>query len=179
MKPGNRVNFIKNSLINSKIKALTVRLIGLNNEFIGIVPIEEALQHAQDLELDLVQISANANPCVCRIMDYGKFLYKKNKNLKEQRKKHKALQIKEIKFRPNTHQNDYQVKLKNLIRFLNKGNKVKVTLRFRGREMAHNYIGIKILNKIRSDLINFSITEYFPSKVEGRQMVMLLSPKKI
>lgn len=128
--------------------------------------------------LDLVEISPNAEPPVCRIMDYGKFLYEKSKSSKEQKKKQKAIQIKEIKFRPGTDESDYQVKLRNLIRFLEYGDKVKITLRFRGREMAHQKIGVDMLNRIKHDLIELAIVESFPLKIEGRQMIMVLSPKK-
>jgi len=130
------------------------------------------------LGLDLVEISPNAEPPVCRIMDYGKFLYEKSKSSKEQKKKQKAIQIKEIKFRPGTDESDYQVKLRNLIRFLEYGDKVKITLRFRGREMAHQKIGVDMLNRIKHDLIELAIVESFPLKIEGRQMIMVLSPKK-
>lgn len=128
--------------------------------------------------MDLVEISPNANPPVCKIMNYGKFLYKKNKSYKKQKKKQKVLQIKEIKFRPNTDIGDYKVKIRNLTRFLNDGKKVKITLRFRGREMAHQNIGIDLLKKIKHDLSDLSIVEFFPSRIEGRQMIMILSSKK-
>lgn len=111
-------------------------------------------------------------------MDYGKFLYKKSKSYKEQRKKQKIIQIKEIKFRPSTEQSDYDVKMRKIVHFLKEGNKVKITLRFRGREMAHQSIGMKILYRVKSDLSNISIVEFFPSKIEGRQMIMIISPKK-
>ncbi len=111
-------------------------------------------------------------------MDYGKFLYEKSKSLKEQKKKQKVIQVKEIKFRPGTDEGDYQVKLRNLIRFLDDGDKVKITLRFRGREMAHQQIGIDMLNRIKNDLDEMSVVESFPSKIEGRQMIMVLVPKK-
>lgn len=112
-------------------------------------------------------------------MDYGKFIYEKNKSSKEQKKKQKVINIKEIKFRPNTNESDYQVKLRNLIKFLENGDKVKITLRFRGREVVHQQIGMKVLHRLKNDLNELSIVEYFPSKIEGRQMIMLLSPKKI
>lgn len=129
--------------------------------------------------MDLVEISPNANPPVCRIMNYGKFLYEKNKSNKEQKKKQKTINVKEIKFRPNTDMGDYQVKLRKLIAFLNNGDKVKITLRFRGREIIHQEIGIKMLNRICKDLEELSIIESFPKKIEGRQMVLILIPKKI
>jgi translation initiation factor IF-3 len=111
-------------------------------------------------------------------MDYGKFLYEKSKSSKEQKKKQKVIQVKEVKFRPSTDEGDYQVKLRNLIRFLEDGDKVKITLRFRGREMAHQKIGIDMLNRVKNDLMELAIIESFPSKVEGRQMIMVLAPKK-
>ncbi len=125
-----------------------------------------------------MEISPNAEPPVCRIMDYGKFLYEKSKSVKEQKKKQKVIQVKEIKFRPGTDEGDYQVKLRNLIRFLEDGDKAKITLRFRGREMAHQQIGIEMLTRIRDDLSELAAVESFPSKVEGRQMIMVLAPKK-
>ncbi|GAA3530055.1 hypothetical protein GCM10022394_06640 [Zobellella aerophila] len=127
--------------------------------------------------MDLVEISPNAEPPVCRIMDYGKFLYEKSKATKEQKKKQKQIQVKEIKFRPGTDEGDYQVKLRNLVRFLEEGNKAKVTLRFRGREMAHQELGFDLLNRIKTDLDELALVEAFP-KLEGRQAVMVLAPKK-
>lgn len=144
----------------------------------GIVNLREALEKAEELGLDLVEISPNAEPPVCRIMDYGKFLYEKSKSSKEQKKKQKVIQVKEIKFRPGTDEGDYQVKLRNLIRFLEDGDKVKITLRFRGREMAHQKIGVNVLNRVKNDLIDLAVIESFPSKIEGRQMIMVLAPKK-
>ncbi len=144
----------------------------------GIVSLREALEKSEELGLDLVEISPNAEPPVCRIMDYGKFLYEKSKSSKEQKKKQKIVQVKEIKFRPGTDEGDYQVKLRNLIRFLEDGDKVKITLRFRGREMAHQKIGVNVLNRVKNDLIELATIESFPSKIEGRQMIMVLAPKK-
>lgn len=111
-------------------------------------------------------------------MDYGKFLYEKSKSSKEQKKKQKVIQIKEVKFRPGTDEGDYQVKLRNLTRFLEDGDKAKITLRFRGREMAHQKIGVDVLNRVKNDLIELAVVESFPSKIEGRQMIMILAPKK-
>lgn len=139
--------------------------------------ITEALEAAAGAGVDLVEISPNAEPPVCRIMDYGKFLYEKSKATKEQKKKQKQIQVKEIKFRPGTDEGDYQVKLRNLIRFLEEGNKAKVTLRFRGREMAHQELGFDLLNRIKADLDELAVVEAFP-KLEGRQAVMVLAPKK-
>jgi translation initiation factor IF-3 len=141
------------------------------------VSINEALEAASAAGVDLVEISPNAEPPVCRIMDYGKFLYEKSKATKEQKKKQKQIQVKEIKFRPGTDEGDYQVKLRNLIRFLEEGNKAKVTLRFRGREMAHQELGFDLLNRIKADLDELALVEAFP-KLEGRQAVMVLAPKK-
>ncbi len=138
----------------------------------------EALEKAEEAGVDLVEISPNAEPPVCRIMDYGKFLYEKSKSQKEQKKKQKVVQVKEIKFRPGTDEGDYQVKLRNLTRFLEDGDKAKVTLRFRGREMAHQQIGLEMLNRIKADLDELASVESFPSRIEGRQMIMVLAPKK-
>ncbi|WP_112352736.1 translation initiation factor IF-3 [Shewanella benthica] len=154
-----------------------VRLNSLEGEPIGVVSISEAQELADEAGVDLVEISPNAEPPVCRIMDYGKFLFDKAKALKEQKKKQKIVQVKEVKFRPGTDENDYQVKLRNLIRFLTDGDKAKVTLRFRGREMAHQHLGMKLLNRIKGDLAEIAVVESFP-KMEGRQAVMVLAPKK-
>lgn len=140
--------------------------------------IQEALAAAEEAGLDLVEISPNAEPPVCRVMDYGKFLFEKSKSAKEQKKKQKQIQIKELKFRPGTDVGDYQVKLRNLIRFLEEGNKVKATIRFRGREMAHQEIGIDVLNRLKEDTQEIAVVESFPTKIEGRQMIMVLAPKK-
>lgn len=143
-----------------------------------MVSINEALIKAAEAGVDLVEISPNAEPPVCRIMDYGKFLYEKSKSAKEQKKKQKIIQVKEIKFRPGTDEGDYQVKLRNLIRFLEEGDKTKITLRFRGREMAHQQIGLDMLNRLKEDLTSLAVVESFPSRIEGRQMIMILAPKK-
>ncbi|MFT4993177.1 MAG: translation initiation factor IF-3 [Paraglaciecola sp.] len=140
--------------------------------------IGEAMQTAEQASLDLVEISPNAEPPVCKIMDYGKFLFEKSKSLKEQKKKQKQIQVKEIKFRPGTDEGDYQVKLRNLRRFLEAGDKAKVTIRFRGREMAHQEIGIDLLRRVRDDLADIANCESFPNRVEGRQMIMVLAPIK-
>lgn len=154
-----------------------MRLSDSEGKPVGVVSLDEALNMAIDADLDLVEISPNAEPPVCRIMNYGKFLYEKTKSVKEQRKNQKQVQLKEIKFRPGTDEGDYQVKLRNLTRFLEEGNKAKVTLRYRGREMAHQSLGINLLNRIKADLAEISIVESFP-KMEGRQMVMVLGPKR-
>lgn len=155
-----------------------MRLTGIHNNTLGIVSIKEALEQAKELGLDLVEISPNAKPPVCKIMDYGKYLYKKSKSYKEQRKKQKVTHVKEIKFRPSTEHGDYQVKIRKIIHFLKAGDKVKITLRFRGRELAHQDIGLKILYRVKMDLSNISNVEFFPAKIEGRQMIMILSSKK-
>jgi translation initiation factor IF-3 len=154
-----------------------VRLNGFDGEQLGIMSIREAQEIADEAGVDLVEISPNAEPPVCRVMDYGKFLFDKAKAQKEQKKKQKIVQVKEIKFRPGTDENDYQVKLRNLTRFLEEGNKAKVTLRYRGREMAHQSLGLDLLNRIKADLAEISVVESFP-KMEGRQMVMVLGPKR-
>jgi translation initiation factor IF-3 len=136
------------------------------------------LQSALEADLDLVEISPNANPPVCKLMDYGKFLFEKSKAQKEQKKKQKQIQVKEIKFRPGTDEGDYQVKLRNLRRFLEGGDKAKVTIRYRGREMAHQEIGIELLKRVRKDLEDIAQCEFFPRSVEGRQMIMVLAPIK-
>jgi len=154
-----------------------VRLIGTNGEQIGIVSLIDAQRRAEEAELDLVEIVPNSDPPVCRVMNYGKFLFDQSKKKQAAKKKQKQIHVKEIKFRPTTEEGDYQVKLRNLIKFLNNGDKVKVTLRFRGREMAHQELGGKMLDRIKIDLDPFGIVEQIP-KLEGRQMVMVLSPKR-
>ena len=143
----------------------------------GVVTISEALQSAEDSELDLVEIVPNAEPPVCRVMDYGKFIFEQNKKKHAAKKKQKQIHVKEIKFRPGTEIGDYQIKLRNLIKFLENGDKVKVTLRFRGREMAHQELGTKMLKRIETDLEEYGTVEQFP-KMEGRQMVMVIASKK-
>ncbi|MBK5105791.1 MAG: translation initiation factor IF-3 [Burkholderiales bacterium] len=163
--------------INAEITAPTVRLMGIENEPIGILNIREALQQAEDAGVDLVEIAPQADPPVARMMDYGKFKYQEQKRAHEARQKQKIIQIKEVKFRPGTDEGDYQVKLRNLKRFLDEGDKAKVTLRFRGREMAHQEFGYRLLERVRDDLLELAVVEQMP-KMEGRQMVMVLSPKK-
>ena len=143
-----------------------------------MVSIAEATRMAEEADMDLVEISPNAAPPVCKIMNYGKFLFEKGKAQKEQKKKQKQIQVKEIKFRPGTDEGDYQVKLRNLRRFLEAGDKAKVTIRFRGREMAHQEIGIDQLNRIKKDLEDIATCESFPDRVEARQMIMVLAPIK-
>jgi len=155
-----------------------VRLIGADGEQAGVVSLRAAQEAADEAKLDLVEISPNAQPPVCRVMDYGKFLYEKSKTAKEQKKKQKQVQVKEIKFRPGTDVGDYQVKLRNLRRFIEDGDKAKVTIRFRGREMAHQEIGIEMMNRVKDDLADIAQCESFPKRVEGRQMIMVLAPSK-
>ena len=162
--------------INEDITAKEVRLIGIDGEQAGIVSLKEAQAIADDAGVDLVEISPNAEPPVCKVMDYGKFIFEKSKELKEQKKKQKQIQVKEIKFRPGTDEGDYQVKLRNLRKFLEAGDKAKITIRFRGREIAHQEIGIELLNRVKADLEDVSQVESFPNRVEGRQMVMMMAP---
>ncbi len=154
-----------------------MRLIDHNGEQAGIVPLAQAKRLAEEAELDLVEISPNAKPPVCRIMDYGKFRFEQAKKQQEAKKKQKQIQVKEVKFRPGTDEGDYQVKLRNLIRFLSEGDKAKVTLRFRGREMAHQELGVNLLKRVESDLSPYGAVEQRP-RMEGRQMVMTIAPAK-
>ena len=154
-----------------------MRLIGSNGEQLGIVSIDEALEQAYEQDLDLVEVATNAEPPVCRIMDYSKFRYEQQKKQQEARKNQKRIQVKEVKFRPGTDVGDYQVKLRNLKRFLEDGDKAKVTVRFRGREMAHLELGQDVLTRVETDLAQWATVEQ-KAGVEGRQMVMVLAPKK-
>ncbi|MCC5879053.1 MAG: translation initiation factor IF-3 [Idiomarina sp.] len=178
IKGGKRGQKVDKTRINDDITAAEIRLIDLEGEQAGIVSLNEALDAAAEAGVDLVEISPNAEPPVCRIMDYGKFVYEKSKQQKEQKKKQKLIQVKEVKFRPGTDEGDYQVKLRNLRRFLEGGDKTKVTIRFRGREMAHQELGIDLLERIKKDLEEFSTCESFPRRAEGRQMIMVLAPNK-
>ena len=163
--------------INENISAREVRLIGADGEQIGIVSIDEALRIADEAKLDLVEISADAQPPVCKVMDYGKHLFEKKKLANEAKKNQKQIQIKEIKFRPGTEEGDYQVKLRNLVRFLTDGDKAKISLRFRGREMAHQELGMELLKRVEADLAEYGTVEQHP-KMEGRQLMMVIAPKK-
>jgi len=154
-----------------------VRLIDAEGENRGVVPIDEALAAAEEAGLDLVEIVPNADPPVCRIMDYGKFRFEESKKAQAARKKQKQIQLKEVKFRPGTDEGDYKVKMRNLRKFLEQGNKGKVTIRFRGREMAHRELGAQLLQRIESELEDIATVEQRP-KMEGRQMVMVLAPHK-
>jgi translation initiation factor IF-3 len=155
-----------------------VRVIGADGSQVGVISIAAANKLAEEAELDLVEIAPTAKPPVCRIMDYGKFKYRESKKQHEARLKQKQIVVKEVKFRPGTDEGDYKIKLRNLIRFLDEGDKAKITLRFRGREMAHQEFGIRLLERVKADLVEHAVVEQFP-KMEGRQLVMVLSPKKV
>ncbi len=152
-----------------------VRLTGVDNEPLGIVSLMEALRMAGDLDVDLVEIAATATPPVCRLMDYGKFKYQEQKKAAEAKAKQTVIDIKEVKFRPGTDDGDYNIKMRNIRRFLADGDKCKVTLRFRGREITHQELGMALLNRIRDDLGELIVVEQFP-KLEGRQMIMMIAP---
>ncbi|HSC48526.1 MAG TPA: translation initiation factor IF-3 [Gammaproteobacteria bacterium] len=162
---------------NGEITVPKVRVIGPDNQQIGIMFTREAIQYAEENGLDLVEVSPMAEPPVCRVMDYGKYLFELNKKQQVARKKQKQIQVKEVKFRPTTDEGDYQIKLRNLVRFLTEGDKAKVTLRFRGRELLHQELGAEILERIKGDLGEVGQVEQFP-RLEGKQMVMILSPKR-
>ncbi len=149
----------------------------MNNEALGVVSLGEAQQLADEAQVDLVEIAPQANPAVCRLMDFGKFRYQRQKKAHDARLKQKTIQLKEVKFRPGTEENDYQVKVRNIIRFLSEGDKAKVTMRFKGREIAHQEFGMQMLERIRADLESDAVVEQVP-KLEGRQLVMVLAPKK-
>ena len=163
--------------INGEVNAREVRLIGVDGEVVGIMSGREALKMAEEADTDLVEISPNAKPPVCRLMDYGKFKYQEQKKAAEAKAKQKVIQVKEIKLRPGTDENDYQVKMRSIKRFIEEGDKVKVTLRFRGREMAHQEIGMRQLERIRDELNEVVQVESMP-KLEGRQMIMMLAPAR-
>ena len=162
---------------NEEIDAPQVRVIGADGEQAGVMSFASALEMARGLSLDLVEVSPNADPPVCRILDFGKFLFEQNKKAQSAKRKQKQVHVKEVKFRPGTEEGDYQVKLRNLVRFLENGDKAKVTLRFRGREMAHQELGLRLLNRVKDDLDELGVVEQMP-QLEGRQMVMVLAPKK-
>lgn len=162
--------------VNDQISAREVRLIDENGEMRGVITTRDALRLADEAGLDLVEISPNTDPPVCKILDYSKYKYEQQKKAAEARKKQKIIEIKEVKIRPGIEKHDYEVKMRNAKRFLENGDKVKVTMRFRGREMAHQEIGIELLKKMQEELSPMSITELTP-RLEGRQMVMILAPK--
>lgn len=163
--------------INGEIRVPEVRLTGVDGAQIGIVRTAEALRMAEEADVDLVEIAPKAVPPVCRLMDYGKFRYQEQKKAQEAKAKQKIVQVKEVKFRPATDENDFQTKLRSLVRFLNDGDKAKVTLRFRGREMAHQQFGTALMNRVKEELQDIAQVEHQP-KLEGRQMIMVLAPKK-
>ncbi|MEO0442687.1 MAG: translation initiation factor IF-3 [Pseudomonadota bacterium] len=167
----------KKARINDQIEASEVRLIGADGQQVGIVTLADALENAQKANLDLVEIAPDSTPIVCKVMDYGKHLFDLKKTKAAARKKQKQQQVKEMKFRPGTEEGDYQVKLRNLIRFLEHGDKAKVSLRYRGREMAHQELGMDMMKRIEADLEELATVEQYP-KMEGRQLIMVLSPKK-
>lgn len=162
--------------INHQIAAKEVRLVDEEGEMKGVLPVQKAIEMAEDAGLDLVEVSPNAEPPVCKIMDYGKYKYEQQKKANEARKKQKTVDVKEVKIRPGIEKHDYEVKMRNARRFLESGDKVKVTMRFRGREMAHQHIGIDILRQMQDELFDLSSVELAP-KLEGRQMIMILAPK--
>ena len=162
--------------INDRIRAPEIRLIGADGENVGVVTPARAMQMAEEAGLDLVEISPTAVPPVCKIMDFGKFKYETQKREAEARKKQKIIEIKEIKFRPGTDIHDYEVKMRSVVKFLEEGDKVKVTLRFRGREMAHQELGLELLKRVEADVAEIGKIESFP-RLEGRQMVMMVAPK--
>jgi translation initiation factor IF-3 len=174
---GPAIAAIKKHRLNDDITAHKVRLIGTDGEQVGIVSLDEAKSAAEEAKLDLVEIVPNAEPPVCRVMDYGKFLFEQKKQKQAAKKKQKQVHIKEVKFRPGTGEGDYQVKLRNLIRFLKDGDKTKVTMRFRGREHAHRELGLELLQRVEADLAEYGQIEQKPM-MEGRQMVMVMAPKK-
>lgn len=163
-------------MINDEIRVREVRLVGANGEQIGIKPTREALQMAIDLNLDLVNVAPQAKPPVCRIMDYGKFRYEQQKKDKEARKNQKIVDVKEVWFRSNIEENDYQTKFRNVVKFLKAGDKVKCSVRFRGREIAHANVGQRILERVKVEVADMCTVERQP-KLEGRSMIMILAPK--
>lgn len=175
--PLRRWNIIsKDHQINEEIRAKEVRLVGAEGEQIGIKPFREAMQMAIDANLDLVNVAPQAKPPVCRIMDYGKFRYEQQKKDKEARKNQKIVDLKEVWFRSNIEENDYQTKFRNVVKFLGEGDKVKCSVRFRGREIAHANIGQKILERVAKEVADICVVERMP-KLEGRSMIMILAPK--
>ncbi len=166
----------KDHLVNEEIRAKEVRLVGPEGEQIGIKPYREALQMAYDANMDLVNVAPQAKPPVCRIMDYGKFRYEQQKKEKEARKNQKTVDIKEVWFRANIDEHDFQTKLRNVLKFLREGDKVKCSVRFRGREIAHAAIGKKVLDRVLVEANELCIVERVP-KLEGRSMIMILAPK--
>jgi translation initiation factor IF-3 len=164
--------------INTEITAPEIRVVGTDGEQLGIMQTRDALRLAEEREIDLVEIAPLAKPPVCKLMDFGKFKYREQKKAHEAKLKQKQIQVKEIKFRPGTDEGDYSIKLRNLIKFLEEGDKTKVTLRFRGREMAHQELGMRLIDRVKTDLDPHGVVEQYP-KMEGRQLVMVLAPRKV
>ena len=162
---------------NEEIEAPEIRVIDASGEQAGVMPLEAAIELARKNGLDLVEVSPMVDPPVCRIMDFGKYLFEQSKKAQSSKRKQKQVHVKEIKFRPGTEESDYQVKLRKLVSFLNNGDKTKVTLRFRGREMAHKELGENLLTRVRADLDDIAMVEQMP-ELEGRQMIMVMAPKK-
>lgn len=163
--------------LNREINAPELRVTGPDNEPIGVISLQEALRMAGDLDVDLVEIAANATPPVARLIDYGKFKYQEQKRAAEAKAKQTVIDIKEVKFRPGTDDGDYNIKVRNIRRFLEDGDKVKITLRFRGREITHQNLGLDLLNRLRDELADSIVVEQFP-KLEGRQMIMMIAPQR-
>lgn len=172
-----RISTEKKPRVNEEIRSHEVRLIDAEGQQLGVVPIFEAKKISEEAGLDLVEVSPEAKPPVCRIMDYGKYKFQLSKRKAAAKKKQKQIQIKEIKIRPGTEEADYQVKLRNITKFLEQGDKAKVTVRFRGREMSHPELGMQLLERMMRELVNDCVVEQYP-KFEGRQIVMVLGPKK-
>ena len=172
-----RIAVTKRVRRNEEIDAAEVRVIDSKGEQRGVMPLREAIDFAADEGLDLVEVSPTADPPVCRVMDFGKYLFEQNKKSQAARRKQKQVHVKEIKFRPGTDEGDYQIKLRKLVEFLEDGDKTKITLRFRGREMAHKELGAQLLERVRTDLDEYGVVEQMP-QLEGRQMVMVMAPKK-
>ena len=162
--------------VNTEIDANSIRLIDADGEMVGVVSLREGLDMAAEVGLDLVEVSPNADPPVCKILDFGKFKYEIHKKKAEARKKQKVIEVKEVKLRPNIDDNDYEVKMRAMRKFINEGDKVKITLRFRGREMAHQHLGMALLERVKDALDEMAKVEQLP-RMEGRQMVMVMAPR--
>jgi translation initiation factor IF-3 len=162
--------------VNTEIDARSIRLIDADGEMVGVVSLREGLDMAAEVGLDLVEVSPNADPPVCKILDFGKFKYEAQKKKNEARKKQKVIEVKEVKLRPNIDDNDYDVKMRAMRKFITEGDKVKITLRFRGREMAHQHLGMAVLDRVREQLDDLAKVESMP-RMEGRQMVMIVAPR--
>jgi len=173
----NSISKDKDIQVNHEIKAREVRVIGPDGKQLGIMPLKDALRHAQEAQLDLVKVASNAKPPVCKIMDYGKYKYEQSKREKEARKNQKVINVKEIRMNPTIDDHDFQVRLKSAIKFLQDGNKVKVSIKFRGRQMTHTKLGEDVLNKMIEQTKELGVVEK-PPVIEGRNMVMILSPKQ-